>query len=1627
MFSGSGIKKGILTKTHPATRIREMKTLYILRILLLVLFASFLLSIPLTLRAEAYDPQIKFHRLTIDQGLAQSTVNCILHDSKGFMWFGTQGGLNRYDGYRFQVYTYDPDDRNSVSSSFIFSLLEDKSGVFWIGTKRGLNRFDPSTEKFTRYLPRPESANSLSHSVVKALHQDKDGFIWIGTEGGLNRFDPVKEEFSHYLHRPEDPAGLSHDVVSAILEDSMGNLWIGTMGGLDYFHRKSERFRHYRALPGSDQGLSDNRVFSLFSDKPGELWIGTGNGVNRFLIQHGIFTHYLPDSADPNSLSNRQVNCFSRDKDGAIWVGTENGLNHMDCETGRFTRFVNDPHAPDSLSENHVYSMLKDRAGNLWIGTRIGGLSWFSEVTNQFASFRHQPDNPDSLSDNSVNYIYEDRAGFLWLGTLAGGLSRLDEKNGKFIHFKHDPENPESLSHNEIHSIFEDYRGRLWIGTRGGGLERMETQGGHFTRFIHHRHSPTDPDSLSSDDINVVHEDKKRRLWIGTLNGLNRYDRKNNRFIHYRHDPANPESISDNSLRAIVESPSGILWIGTENGGLNRFDPETGIFNHYQHHAGIHNSLSHNYILSLHMCRSGYIWIGTIGGGLNRFDPDAGRFIHFTTNDGLPDNVVYQILEDEKGNLWLSTNRGLSMFNPHTRKFKNYDRKYGLSSDEFNFGAGCRRRNGKMYFGGIKGLNAFFPDSIRQNTYRPPVVLTDLQISNQSIPIGKMEDGRTILEKAISFTNQITLSHKDSVVSLEFTALNYFYPEKNQYAYKMEGFESEWNHVGTRRFASYINLPPGRYTFRVKGSNNEGVWNERGYSLRIIITPPFWKSWWFWVIVALLAVSSALFLHQLRVSSVENHKKELEVEVSKRTKQLEKINYIIKSINREIDFTELLKSLKHEAFIFKGIEKASVLVYDIFKHVYRFKAAVDWNIDVRGNTGMTYREVNSKLLNASREVFKDIFIVKKPSPDLFESPPTSSVQPGVQKEEQTEAQKEAQKEAQTGEQSGAPLREAVPRAMLIIRIRGKKHVAGYLIFANMQEDTIFDHQDLQLLKNLKDHIVSAFLKSKLLLELKYTNDYLEEARAIAERERQTAESANESKSQFLARMSHEIRTPLNGVIGFIDMLLDSDLNEEQKEYAVCINQSGQTLLTLVDDILDFSRIEAGLLSFESVAFDPVLAVYSVCDLVRSRIGEKPLEIICRIGDNIPAYVNSDPGRFRQVLINLMGNAVKFTEEGEIEISLELVKEEESRLQLHIRVRDTGIGIPEDKLESVFEVFQQADGSITRKYGGSGLGLTICRQISNIMGGDVFVESQPGEGTTFHFTSWVEKSSKPFPTRPIPVNLAGKRALIVDDNVNSLEIIANQLTSAHLEVSPFADGESALAAIREAAASEKPFDFCLTDIRMPGMDGYQLTREIRSLSPSVEKLIIVALFSAAANRPKSLQELGFNGHFAKPIHRQRLLELLSRLAVRQQRKAQDTASPLQSGKDEPHPASYILLVEDNPMNQKLMRHMLTRAGYQMDLAVNGQDGVEMFSSEPEKYDLILMDIQMPVTDGKEATRIIRGLGFKDIPIIAMTAQTMKGDREKCLAAGMDDYISKPIKKEEVLKTVRKWTHYETVGN
>lgn len=799
--------------------------------------------------------EIRFERLSLEQGLSQGSVNCLLQDRRGFLWVGTREGLNRFDGYTFKVYRHDPQDPTSLSSNGILAILEDRAGTLWMAAGRGgLCRYDRLNDRFSCDKLDPRQSRSPSGDDFVALLEDRAGTIWVGTrDGGVCRYDHDRRTYDCDKHDPQQPRSLSSNNVEALAEDRAGMIWVGTVGGgLCRYDPRSKDYACYRHDPQRPGSLSSDDVMALLVDRAGTVWVGgIDSGLCRYDRERDRFVCIKRDPRQAGGLSDDDVRTLYEDRAGTLWVGTRGGgLCRYDRDRQSFTVYKSDPRDAQSLSSDEVRAIREDRAGTMWVGTQGGGLCRFNPRGENFITYRHDPRQPHSLSGDDVRAVYEDRTGAIWVGSVNGGLCRYergpDRGGGSFTCFGHDPRRAGSLSSDDVRAVYEDHAGTLWVGTNGGGLCRYDRRRQSFTCL---KYDPHKLGSLSNNAIRALLEDHTGTFWVGTREGgLCRYDRDRGEFALYKHDPQNPKSLSGNGVRALYEDRRGTLWVGTDN-GLCRYDRERGEFACYQHDPQNPKSLSNSGVWAIYEDRAGTIWVGTSGGGLNRFDQATETFQAFGEGEGLTSDTVYSIAGDERGRLWLGTNHSIYRFNPTTNVFRNYDVNDNLPNNEFNQGAALKTRSGEMFFGGVVGLTRFDPERMLENTAGPPVIITAFRKFNQPVR----------LQPSITETQGIELSYRDNFISFEYAALNLFDPEKNRYRYQLEGFDADWIEAGTQRLATYTNLDAGTYHFKVIAANADGVWNTEGARLRLIVRPPFWRAWWF-RLLALVSLAGLAFI-----------------------------------------------------------------------------------------------------------------------------------------------------------------------------------------------------------------------------------------------------------------------------------------------------------------------------------------------------------------------------------------------------------------------------------------------------------------------------------------------------------------------------------------------------------------------------------------------------------------------------------------------------------------------------------------------------------------------------------------------------------------------------------------------
>lgn len=837
--------------------------------LLLQVFLFNLAAAPST--ANRLD-DVRFENITSRDGLSQNTVFCMLQDSDGFLWIGTEEGLNRYDGYSFLVLKHDPGDPHSLSHSSVFSLMEDAGGSLWVGTMGGgLNRLDRKTLKFTNYKHDPRDPGSIGNNFVNALLQDSKGRMWVGTRGGLNRFNPKTGKF--FRHRCKEVS------IWALLEDRDGKIWVGTREyGLNRFTPETAKIEQFRHIPGNPHSLSHNWVRAIHEDSEGNLWVGTlGGGLN--LLERGKkqFRHFRYAPRVSTSISSDDIVSIFGDSDGFLWVGTANrGLNIKAPGSFQFRRYLPDSRKPGSVSGKAIMSITQDRTGVMFIGTGTGGLSKSSKWTRKFKLLQRDEFCGTSLCSNHIWAVIEDTNRQLWIGTDSG-LDRLDRAKETFRHYKHIPGDSSSLSHDVARCLLEDPDGSIWVGTMGGGLNRWNPEADSFTRYLHNHGDST---SIGHSHVFRIYRDNLGRMWCGLYNGgLSILHKDEKTFTTFRHEPGNALSLSNNTITALLEDSGGNLWIGTEE-GLNRWDKNNHtqlkpVFARYFNKPGEPGSISHNSIKTIFRDSSGRLWIGT-GRGLNRWIPQSRSFVLYSVEHGLPNETVYSILEDAEGHLWLSTNQGLSRFDPQKDTFKNYDVDDGLQGNEFNGGAFFKNKTGEMFFGGINGISYFKPRDIRDNPFTPPVYITGYKKFNKPVP----------LDTQIAYQNEVRLDYDENFISFQLAVLDYSNPRKNRYRYKLENFDRDWIDNRFNRVVSYTNLDGGTYHLRVKGSNHDGTWNPQETVLKIVVVPPFWKTTWFRVLALFLVLAVIRGVHFLKTYNLRVQRRKLEKQVRERTSEL---------------------------------------------------------------------------------------------------------------------------------------------------------------------------------------------------------------------------------------------------------------------------------------------------------------------------------------------------------------------------------------------------------------------------------------------------------------------------------------------------------------------------------------------------------------------------------------------------------------------------------------------------------------------------------------------------------------------------------------------------------------------
>lgn len=849
---------------------------------------------------------LRFERLGREEGLSQSSVNCMLRDRDGFMWFGTQDGLNLYDGKKFRVFQNQPGDTASLSNNYIVSICEDEEGYLWVGTMTGgLNRFDKHTERF-RVFRHSDSLNSISENTVWTVLSDGAGNIWAGTSLGLNCYDKKTGLFTTFRPDPSDTESLTTDLTVSLFKDRKGSLWVGTVEGLCQINKENGKFIRY-INPYEKDLLGARIIWSISETSTGDIITGTDNGVYLIDRETGHYTRIL-GSPDEKQFVGWSI---TAQPDGVIWAGTDRGLFRVTIPGNKHQVYLHDPVNPHSIPNNNVWCLLPDPAGFLWAGTN-NGICKTKITAAHFHLLSEESEESIKLSSSRVMAILEDKSGFLWVGTDGGGLNCISPDRKTIDIYT---STNSGLRNDNVWALAEDAESNIYIGNYQGGLHRFDRKSGTIYAFPFNEESSY---SLSNPRVLALLADRDGSIWIATRGGgLSRLDPVTGRFKAYQHAPGDTSGFPANTVLSLAQDRTGRIWAGTQEGGLTLYQPSTDKFITFLNQPDNKTSLSDNNIWAIEFDKKGRLWVGTQGGLNVSGDPGENmQFSYFTTRDGLKSNIILGVKEDTEGNVWVSTFSGLAKLDIKTFELagKNqipeeaialthplfiiFDTDHSLQGLEFNQGSSHRGPGGTMYFGGNKGLNYFSDKEVKASDYRPPIVITGMKIFNREVsiipfrsgiyqPIVSRQGNNYSLHEKITYLNEIILTYRESVISFEFSSLDYSNPHKNQYAYRMVGFDENWNYMGTQNTATYTNLDPGDYTLIIRGSNSDGIWNPMERVLKITIVPPFWKTRWFIflsVVVFILTVLIVLrraFINQQRKAQREKELIELQLKTIK--------------------------------------------------------------------------------------------------------------------------------------------------------------------------------------------------------------------------------------------------------------------------------------------------------------------------------------------------------------------------------------------------------------------------------------------------------------------------------------------------------------------------------------------------------------------------------------------------------------------------------------------------------------------------------------------------------------------------------------------------------------------------
>lgn len=1276
---------------------------------------------------------IKFKHLTSKEGLSNDIVYRIIQDYKGFIWIATENGLHQYNGYNLVNYTHIPRDLNSIGGNIIFDIVEDKEHNLWVATSTGLDLFNRNTRSFIHipyiyYNSETNKYDSLYGTNPRSLYIDKDGSLLVGTSGhgvlkvplGKRTLGPITLDTTWWREIVK-----IYDIKS-VCRGKDGLIWLSNQNmGVYSLDQTARKIRFYKFKKNSH--FYSYYLSSVREDSHGTLWAATEYGLNIYDRKNDRFIPFLNENAGNKSVPNLNTTHVFEDTLKNIWISTNLGsINIYNYKTEAFTSIIRDKFDPYSFSSDLLNSCYIDKQGMLWVATNRGGVN-FAPFYNayKFEQILYSPSDK-GLSHPSIGAVFEDSKGNLWIGSDGGGLHVMDAQTGKIQNYKHDPKNPRSIGSNFILAIEEDIFGTIWVGGYKAGLNKFNRSTSDFTVY---RKIENDTTGLAHDDVRSIVSNDDGTLWIASNGGgIQLFNIKKEKFNHpFSHRPE--MNLGTWCLKTYKDSHSNMWFLSYY--GLARYEPKSGKIKIFRNEGGNDTtSISNNWVYCITEDKHGNYWVGTES-GLNIINYKNDHVTHITTQEGLPSNIINGILTDEEFNIWIGTDMGLVKYEDKTGKFTSFDKNDGLPGNQFIHGSYHKSSKGFLYFGTTSGLLKFNPKEIKGNSFAPDVFFTDLLINYKKAEVGGKKDP---ISKDVSEADKVILRYGQSTVTFKYVALNFLNSEKNQYAYMLEGFDKGWNYVGNKRDATYTNLDQGNYVFRVKASNNNGIWNEKGSSIKVVVLPPWWSSWWFRWLSVIFVIVSAITFYYYRTSSLKRQQRQLEKMVGERTMELQEMNARLEEKQEEI---------------------------------------------------MSQKE---ELLS--------------------------------QKDSLTELNQE-----------------------------------------------LYTHQEFIIKQNeeLDKH--------------RFQLEYLVKQRTLElENAMKKAEEGDRLKTAFLANMSHEIRTPLNAIVGFTNLIIDSDFNlEEKKEFEKIINRNTENLLKLINDILDLSRIEAGEVKTikTSVNINELMKSLKMVfmKLIVSQHRENLLFNYRPYNGSIEdVVIKTDSYRLNQILTNLLDNAVKYTTSGKIDFGYKIVE----NTFIEFFVSDTGIGIPKEHLENIFYRFNKIETDTSRLSRGAGLGLAISRQLAHLLGGSIWAESEPGKGSCFYLRIPYEKAEKQenlskTDTMQEIVDLSGKIILVAEDEDNNYRMIESSLKKTNAQLIRAHTGPEAF----ELYEKNRPH-IILMDIKLPILSGAEVVKRIREVDKYTP--IIAQTAYALQDEENNFKSSGFNDYIAKPYKPKEILEIIQKNIV-----------------------------------------------------------------------------------------------------------------------------------------------------